>query len=389
MSDAPRWNRRAAMLQGIAAVALLAAGAWQGVAALASPEGEARLRPALDLPAFLSGRLTGAVNHVMAHDLPADPLLRAAGGVLRYNLFHSGGPAVRVGCGGTLFLTEELRPWPDAGPAMAERAAGVRRLRDALGRQGIALVVAVVPDKARVVAAKLCGAPRSAQAEARHNAFLAALRAEGVEPVALLPALAAVEAASAAWYRTDTHWNQEGARAAAGAIAEAVAGLPLTRGEAYRTRAAAEETEGPGDLLRLTGLDRVPDALRPRPDRQRLERTEKEEGGGGLLDEAPPPEVALVGSSYSVNANFHGALQAALQASVVNAALAGGGFAGSAAAYLGSETFRQSPPRLVVWEIPERVAAQPLTPAEREFIGRWPPTVVEASRNSPVQLLAR
>lgn len=386
MSDAPGKNQRAAALQGVAAVALLALGAWQGIGALASPQGAARLSPALDLSSFLSGGLTGAVNQVMAHELPADPLLRAAGGVFRYNLFGSGGPAVRVGCEGTLFLTEELRPWPGAAAAMAERAAGVRRLRDALAARGIALAVAVVPDKARVEAAKLCGAPRSAQAVARHDAFLAALRAEGLAPIALLPALSAAEAAGGAWYRTDTHWNQEGAKAAAGAIAGAVSGLPLTRGEDYRTKAAAEETEGPGDLLRITSLDHVPDLLRPRPDRQRLERTEKaEDAAGGLLDEAPPPEVALIGSSYSVNANFHGALQAALRASVVNAATAGGGFAGSAAAYFSGETFRQSPPKLVVWEMPERVVAQPLTPAERAFIDRWPAAAGEAGEDSPGQ----
>ncbi|MFC0384181.1 alginate O-acetyltransferase AlgX-related protein [Muricoccus vinaceus] len=375
MSDAPWKNaHRAAVLQGAAAAALLALGAWQGVAAIASPQGQQRLRPALNLEAFLSGRMTGAVNHVMAHELPADPLLRAAGGVFRYNLFHSGGPAVRVGCAETLFLAEELRPWPEADLAMGARAEGVRRLRDALGARNIALAVAIVPDKARVEAAKLCGAPRSAQAEARHDAFVAALRGQGVEPVVLLPALLAVEARGGAYWRTDTHWNQEGARAAAEAIAAATEAIPLARGEDWRTAAAPQETDGPGDLLRITSLDRVPDALRPRPDRQHAERTEKAEDasdGGGLLDEAPSPEVALVGSSYSVNANFHGALQAAMRSAVVNAATAGGGFAGSAATYFSGETFRQAPPKLVIWEIPERVVAQPLTPAEQEFLRQW------------------
>jgi alginate O-acetyltransferase complex protein AlgJ len=361
----------AAALQGAAAVLLLALGAWQGVAAVASEEGMQRLRPVLNMDSFFSGRLTGAVNTVLAHDLPADPLLRAAGGVFRYNLFRSGGPQVRVGCGDTLFLTEELRTWPDAEAAMAERAEGVRRVKAALAARGIALAVAVVPDKARVMAAELCGAPRSRQADARHDAFLAALRAEGVGPIVLLPALQAQEARGGAWYRTDTHWNQEGAKAAAAAIAGALHEAPLSRAEDYRTTLAAEETDGPGDLLRLMSLDHVPNALRPRPDRQRLERSEAPEGGGGLLDETPPPEVALIGSSYSVNANFHGALQVALRSTVLNAATAGGGFAGAAATYFVGESFRQSPPKLVIWEIPERVVAQPLTQAERDFIGRW------------------
>ncbi|WP_458096736.1 alginate O-acetyltransferase AlgX-related protein [Roseomonas sp. WA12] len=362
----------AAKLQGAAAVVLLALGAWQGVAAIASAPGQQRLGPVLNVESFLSGKLTGAVNYVMAHQLPADPLLRATGGVFRYALFRSGGPQVRVGCNDTLFLTEELRPWPEPEAAMAARAEGVRRVRDALAGRGIQLVVAIVPDKARVKSAELCGAPWSAQAQERYAAFAAALRAQRVDPILLLPALTAQEARGGAYWRTDTHWSQDGAKAAATTIAEALREAPLARAEAFRTIAAPEETDGPGDLLRITSLDRVPNALRPDPDRQRLERTvAPETGGGGLLDETPVPEVALIGSSYSVNANFHGALQEALRSTVLNAATAGGGFAGSASAYFAGETFRESPPKLVLWEIPERVVAQPLTQAEREFLARW------------------
>ncbi|WP_338662839.1 cell division protein FtsQ [Pararoseomonas sp. SCSIO 73927] len=364
----------AAVFQGAAAALLLAIGAWQGIAAVASERGQERLRPALNAESLLSGRFTGAVNHVLAHELPADPLLRASGGVFRYDLFRSGGPQVRVGCDDTLFLTEELRPWPGAEAAMAERAAIVRRVRDGLAQRGILLTVALVPDKARVKRDKLCGAPHSAQAEARYDAFAELLRGQGIQPLLLLRPLMAREAQGGAWWRTDTHWSQEGARAAAAAIAAALRVYPLSRGTAFRTTAAAEETDGPGDLLRLMSLDRVPDALRPAPDRQRLETTaavEAASGGGGLLDETPAPEVALVGSSYSVNANFHGALQELLRSPVVSAAKAGGGFAGSANDYFGGQTFRETPPRLVIWEIPERVVGQPLGQGERDLAARW------------------
>ncbi|MBP0494781.1 alginate O-acetyltransferase AlgX-related protein [Pararoseomonas indoligenes] len=364
----------AAVFQGAAAAVLLALAAWQGIAAIASEPGQERLRPTLNLGSFLSGKLTGAVNHVMAHELPADPLLRASGGVFRYDLFRSGGPLVRVGCDDTLFLTEELRPWPGAEAAMAERAAIVRRVRDGLAQRGVLLSVALVPDKARVKRDRLCGAPRSEQATARYDAFAEALRGQGIQPLLLLRPLAAREAQGGAWWRTDTHWSQEGARAAAAAIAAALRVYPLSRSTTFRTTSAAEETNGPGDLLRLMSLDRVPDALRPAPDRQRLEHTEAAEagsGGGGLLDETPAPEVALVGSSYSVNANFHGALQELLRTAVVNAAKAGGGFAGSANEYFAGQAFRETPPRIVVWEIPERVVGQPLGQGERDLAARW------------------
>ncbi len=72
------------------------------------------------------------------------------------------------------------------------------------------------------------------------------------------------------------------------------------------------------------------------------------------------PEVALIGSSFSVNANFHGRLQEALQAPVGQFAESGGAFWGSARDYFRSEAFRETPPKLVVWEIPERVINQPI-----------------------------
>ena len=110
---------RIARLQALAAIALLLWGLGQGIAALADPASRQRLAETLTWEAFLAGRTAGAINHVMAHALPADPWLRAAGGLLRWGLFRSGGPQVAVGCDGWLFLTEELRPWPGAQAAMA------------------------------------------------------------------------------------------------------------------------------------------------------------------------------------------------------------------------------------------------------------------------------
>ena len=361
--------RAAARGQGIAMALVMLWGVWQGIAALSAPESLARLRETLNAQGFLGGRTAAAVNHVMAHALPADYALRAAGGLLRWGVFGSGGPQLRLGCDNWLFLTEELRPWPGAETAMAERAAGLGRLAAALRARGIALVVAVTPDKARVQAEALCGAPWSAQAQGRHAAFDALLREQGVQPVDALGALLAGKAAADVYWRTDTHWNQRGAALVAAAIAQAAATLPPPRDASFHTEAAAEASDGPGDLVRLMSLERLPPWLRPRPDRQHLARTvEAEAAGGDLLDEAPGPQVVLLGSSYSVNANFHGALQQALGARVANFGKAGGGFAGSARDYFASAAWRETPPRLVVWEVLERALAQPISAEEHAFL---------------------
>nr|WP_314074225.1 cell division protein FtsQ [uncultured Roseococcus sp.] len=365
------WLRKIALWQAVMVIAILAWGFSEGLRAIALPAAQQRLQPTLTGEAFIAGRTAAAINHIMAHNLPIDPWARAAGGLFRWGLFRSGGPQVRVGCDGWLFLNEELRPWPDAEAAMGERVAALARIRDQLAARNIALLVAVVPDKARVHGDRLCGAPLSAQAAARHDQFIAALEARNLSPLPLLAPLQALAARQDAYWRTDTHWNQDGAATAAQAIAARAAGLTLDRPGGFTTTRDVILTPGPGDLLRLMGLDILPDGLRPPIDRQYLAHTREPEASGGLLDDdADAPQVALIGSSYSVNANFHGALQEALGTRVTNLARAGGGFSGAASDYFSGATFRESPPRLVIWEIPERVIGQPVTPEERAFLER-------------------
>ena len=145
---------------------------------------------------------------------------------------------------------------------MAERAALVAAVAARLARDNIALRVAIVPDKARIVASQRCGVPYAAQAAARLPAFTAALAARGVHAVDFAAAFG--WDGGALYYRTDTHWNQDGARRAAEALAAALPG-DLARETEFRTDSALDETDGPGDLLRLMSLDRAPNAWRPRP----------------------------------------------------------------------------------------------------------------------------
>jgi len=206
-------RRGAERALGLITVLVLVLGLWQGIAAIATPQAQRRLSEVLRLDAFLAGRTAAAVNHVMAHDLPSDGWLRAAGGALRWMVFGAGSTQVMPGCGNWLFLTEELRPWPEAEVAMAARAALVAAVAARLARDNIALRVAIVPDKARMVASQRCGVSYAAQAAARLPAFTAALAARGVHAVDFAAAFG--WDGGALYYRTDTHWNQDGARRAA------------------------------------------------------------------------------------------------------------------------------------------------------------------------------
>jgi alginate O-acetyltransferase complex protein AlgJ len=307
----------------------------------------------------------------MAHDLPIGPFLQAAGGVWRWRVFDSGGPQVSVGCDDWLYLIEELRPWPGAAAAMARRAAALRQVASQLAARGIALVVAVVPDKARIesVHAAGCGVPYSAQARDRLAAWMGLLN--GLPVVNLANTFA--HANQPLYYRTDTHWNQTGAALAAQAVAAAAAAAPITRDRVFKTTAGPEANRV-GDLLRLMSLENVPDLaikLRPQPDREAPDTTVQVQGPadtGGLLDEGPVPDAVLLGSSFSLNGNFYGRLQEALGAAVGQFGQAGGAFWGSARDYFRSPAFKETPPKLVIWEFPERVVGQPIEADEAAFL---------------------
>ncbi len=199
-----------ARLQGWAMIVVLAIGCGLGIAALSRPGPQQKLHGRDDARRVPAGRTAGVVNYTMAHDLPIGPELSAIGGVLRWRLFDSGGPQVAVGCKDWLYLTEELRPWPGAAAAMQTRVDALRRIYTGLQAQGIALVVAIVPDKARIRGGDRMRRAVSAQSRDRYAAFMKLL---GGLPVVDLNALFAPDKRTL-YYRTDTHWNQLGAAVA-------------------------------------------------------------------------------------------------------------------------------------------------------------------------------
>ena len=78
------------------------------------------------------------------------------------------------------------------------------------------------------------------------------------------------------------------------------------------------------------------------------------------LGDANLPTVALIGTSFSRTSGFADFLAHALETPVASFAKDGGAFSGSASEYFASKAFKQTPPRLVIWEIPERDLETPL-----------------------------
>jgi alginate O-acetyltransferase complex protein AlgJ len=348
----PRPPRHAG-LAALTLVGVMCAGAWQVITAAQHPEALQLPRTLLD---FREGRTTGALEKQLDQKLPARTALIAMANTVRYTLTGGAGEQVRTGRDEWIFLTDELRFNADGPAHLNARAALLGAAGQSLDSQGVKLVVALVPDKARVYASKLANGRYPESHHSRYQDALAAFKAHNVTAVDLLAPLTLGAAQGDVYYRSDTHWNQRGAQIAANAVMQTVRQLGVALDTTtFRTTNTSEPVERTGDLIRLMGLDRTPAVLRPADDIETPVTTKQNsiDSPAGLFGDAVVP-VALTGTSYSLRGNFHGFLQQALSAKVLNTAKDGGGFLHAASAYLTDDSFRTSKPKILIWELPER-----------------------------------
>ncbi|MEG5266856.1 cell division protein FtsQ [Pseudomonas sp. JDS28PS106] len=312
----------------------------------------------------LDSVLHGEVTHALAKQLSDSFLAKQMADLERgasWLILADTGPRVRQGCPGWLFLTDELRLNRHAQAHADTKAQAVIELQQSLRKRGIELLVAVVPDKSRIASAELCPVYRPAGLQGRVADWTQALTNAGVKALDLTSTLQPLGAQ--AYLRTDTHWSESGADAAARAVAARVRqmGIEATPARPFDTQSTPEAMR-PGDLVRLAGIDWLPLSLQPPAERvaatQITEQAQAAPAGGDSLDDlfgdSNLPNVALIGTSFSRNSNFAGFLQRALGAPIGNFAKDGGEFSGAAKSYFDNPAFKQTPPALVIWEIPER-----------------------------------
>ncbi|WP_322028838.1 alginate O-acetyltransferase AlgX-related protein [Paraburkholderia sp. J76] len=314
--------------------------------------------------------LDGAVSKELASRMADTPIAADAARMQRalgWLTLGDLGPRVRQGCPGWLFLRDELNVYADGERHLAARAATVAAVQRELARHGIALLVAVVPDKSRIETQHLCGLYRPASLRARMSDWTSRLAAAGVPVVDVGPALRGVP--GDAFFRTDTHWTQDGAGAAARAVAQRIRAMDeppdssTSSQPGYRV-AGKPAARRPGDLVRLAGLDALPVSWQPRAEivtgRTYLHVSAAASSADDLFGDADLPNIAVIGTSYSTTSDFVPQLALALGKGVGNFAREGGKFGGSARAYFASAAYAQTPPKLVVWELDERDLQAPL-----------------------------
>lgn len=317
--------------------------------------------------------LNGTASRDVAADLAQTSLPIAAAKLQRaanWLLLGDLGPKVRQGCPDWLFLTDEFIVHPNYVANSLARAATVKQVHDMLSAKRIKLVVAIVPDKSRIMAKQLCALERPSVLQARAAAWVASLRDAGTTAIDLTAVLQSSQ--ETPFLRTDTHWNSAGAKLAAQALADEVKMLsasPLSPPQVTAMKILSVQRR-PGDLVKLAGIDWLPELLQPATEHapelefdivKPSDSNEHARSEDDLFGDSNLPSVALIGSSFSRTSNFSDFLGQALETPVANLAKDGGAFSGAAHAYFRSSAFKQTPPKVLIWEIPERDLQAPLT----------------------------
>ena len=304
------------------------------------------------------GSVTAVVDSVIEERHPLRDAALAVLAAGRYVLFGEALGEAVVGREGMLFTLEEFERHPHDERVLAERLDEIVRIRDALRAREIALVVAILPSKARVLSADLSARWAELADHHRYDEALQRLRLGSVHVVGAAESLA-TPGGQRRFFARDTHWTPQGSAAVAGQIAATAEEAGLLQGidrVAYQ-RVSDGTAPVPGDLMRFLPVGRWRRVLGLPEETAEVYRASQPEGAGalGLFDELSIP-VALVGTSFSRDPRwgFEAALKVALEADVLNVAEEGEGPFEPMRAYLSGETISEVPPRLVVWEIPER-----------------------------------
>lgn len=324
--------------------------------------------------------VSGAPMQALATDLRETPFTDWLGQQQRefgWIALIDAGPRVRLGCPGWLFLMDEFKTHPQAEENEQLKLRIIVHLHKELAKRGTQMVIALVPDKSRIESARLCSLKRPADIESRYTFMISGLTRAHIPVINLNHVLQNEDTSQhPLFYKSDTHWNPLGANYAAQAIASRMQQLGFKPNPAIKVheKLGADYLRW-GDLVRLAGLEKLPDALRPSPDSaQHLSFTYQAEPMAGtdadaLFGDNQTTRVALVGTSFSRNAHFADFLAQSLKSEIGNFALDGGGFSKSMLSFIQAEIKSNTLTQWLIWEIPERMLQSPLnTAAAQELL---------------------
>lgn len=276
---------------------------------------------------------------------------RSAWNAFDLAVFGQAPAGVLTGEEGWLFTSEEFAHAAEPEAVRELWVGQIAEVNAALSDRGVPLLIALVPTKALSVPDLAPPLPRAGMT--RYGSTALELAELGIATVDLRAALAHEDY----WLRTDTHWTPAGATRAAELLAAAALEL-VPELETGGTDYAVESTETVqfhGDLERLLGLGSFA-GLAPGPEELTVTTVARTSAPDGGLFADAPIDAVLVGTSYSAASEWNLAdrLRLELAADILDLSESGRGPLQPMQEYLAGGSLETTPPRMVIWEIPER-----------------------------------
>ncbi len=306
------------------------------------------------LHTIMNGDWSPKFEKALNESLPVFEFSRAMWGKLEFLTFNEGRKGVQVGKSGWLFTDEEFACIPSGAANLANNIDYVAEVSDNLKARKIMLLVAVIPSKARLYESYLGNTKVPNCRQTLYQDVINGLRLKGVEVVSLMEYFQKFENnIDTLFFKADTHWTPQGAEVAAEAIAAHVDTSSLEL-KPYVTKTEGAKSHS-GDLLRyLPGTD-IAQKETVGTYVTVSESSTTEDAALSLFADSTV-NIVLVGTSYSANKkwNFEGFLKQALNSDVANMADEGLGPFKTMDNYISSDAFTQTPPSVIIWEVPER-----------------------------------
>lgn len=270
-------------------------------------------------------------------------------------------PKAVEGENGWLFTNEELQRFPGTQNVYNEQLGAIAQVVQLFKEQGIKVAVIVVPTKASIYPELLPnGLKASLDYSGNYAKVMAGLTQLGVRTVNLKAPLTARKSEGLLYLKTDTHWTPLGMQVAAEAVNKT---LNADLNKLSVTAFTAERL--PAMDVRMDLVSQLPEARRAAYSGETTTGLTITSASDDLLGDAPAPQMTLLGTSYSTAFDGRGltppyekifskAISLATKRDILSYAVGAKGFWQPVADYAQSPEYRTQPPKLVLWEIPER-----------------------------------
>jgi alginate O-acetyltransferase complex protein AlgJ len=268
-----------------------------------------------------------------------------------------------------LFTRYEFAQASDAADT-ATSIALLTQISQAFESRGIALVIAIVPSKIRIHQDQLpTDRPLDTYTSEKYDGIVQRLEAGGVTVANLNKAFLASPHRSGdtpLFLRLDSHWSHTGAMLAAETIKTKIETTPKLKAALSATPEVKFEMNWSEKKVNQRARDLVrllpPEAANYPPEQAATFKVSRaQESQAGLLGNGENIGIMVMGSSYTnKNTGYPDGLRFVLKRELLDISLPVdfGPWYGMEQ-YLKDEAFKTKPPKLVIWEMPEREFRSP------------------------------